>query len=44
MEDILDVLALAFYEGLKANIEQKDNVFYITFSDGQKFKVEVDKV
>lgn len=43
MEDILDILSLAFYQGLKAEFEQKDNVFYITFSDGAKYKIEVDK-
>lgn len=43
MEDILDVLSIALYDSLKADIKKEGNFFIITFSDGQKYRVEVKK-
>ena len=43
MEDILDILSIAFDEDLNAVVVKEDNKFIIIFNNGQKFEVKVSE-
>ena len=43
MDDILDILSIAFDEDLNAVVVKEDNKFIIIFNNGQKFEVKVSE-